>query len=431
MQLGVSSCNGIREIIFEGTDVPISVERPFSDYAINVSTLHINRPLEGDLFYKSQPYYDYSSINTIYIGKFVEWLDDNLFYQCRKYIENIIVEYSERPLYVGTGGYFFDYSRLDYYWKDFFYGMPLKNVSISRDIIMKYASSKSPGWDCAFSTNDLIENVSIGYIHNAEVPKSSNDDRYYGMGGIYENRAPAISFLFPRSQVKSLKLLDNYIYDVNISQFPVSLETITVDDDNPKYSILDGALYNKNYTKFIGYPASFLEFKDYNLSEIVDTLESCSFGVCTDERIVLPQSIKYIGDKVFTNCSQLSCLYLRGEIPPKLSTSAFAEEQYALVTLYVPVGSKTKYEMADVWKKFWDIQEFDATGVENITTNHTAFKITEDGILLLNAEGKIVTIHAVNGTVVSNINNYNGEKIVLNKGIYIVRVGNKTIKVKL
>ena len=49
----------------------------------------------------------------------------------------------------------------------------------------------------------------------------------------------------------------------------------------------------------------------------------------------------------------------------------------------------------------------------------------------MNAEGKNVTIYSTSGALVEKIDSYAGEEIVLDKGVYIVRVGNKTMKVKL
>ena len=64
--------------------------------------------------------------------------------------------------------------------------------------------------------------------------------------------------------------------------------------------------------------------------------------------------------------------------------------------------------------------EFDA----NIQT-------TNNGIILLNANNNWVRVYTINGILVEKIDKYTGEEIVLNKGVYIVSVGNKAIKIML
>ena len=64
--------------------------------------------------------------------------------------------------------------------------------------------------------------------------------------------------------------------------------------------------------------------------------------------------------------------------------------------------------------------EFDA----NIQT-------TNNGIILLNANNNWVRVYTINGILLKKIDNYTGEEITLNKGVYIVSVGNKAIKIML
>ena len=99
--------------------------------------------------------------------------------------------------------------------------------------------------------------------------------------------------------------------------------------------------------------------------------------------------------------------------------------------VYVPKGILATYQAADTWKDFWDIQEFDVTAIENIEDVTPAFEITSSGIQFTAAEGKAVTIFSTSGTLVEKIDCYDGEEITLDKGLYIVRVGDKTMKVRL
>ena len=58
-------------------------------------------------------------------------------------------------------------------------------------------------------------------------------------------------------------------------------------------------------------------------------------------------------------------------------------------------------------------------------------QITNNGIILLNAYNSAVRVYTVNGILVEKIDKYSGEEIILNEGVYIVCVGNTTMKIKL
>ena len=53
------------------------------------------------------------------------------------------------------------------------------------------------------------------------------------------------------------------------------------------------------------------------------------------------------------------------------------------------------------------------------------------GNTLSDADGKVVAIYSANGTRVANINNYAGNEIALDMGVYIIQVGNKTMKIRM
>ena len=76
------------------------------------------------------------------------------------------------------------------------------------------------------------------------------------------------------------------------------------------------------------------------------------------------------------------------------------------------------------------IGSFVATGISNVSAD-AAVKVNGNSITLFGANNSTVTIYSTSGALVEKIDCYDGEEIVLDKGVYIVRVGNKTMKVKL
>ncbi|MBE6268684.1 MAG: leucine-rich repeat domain-containing protein [Bacteroidales bacterium] len=155
------------------------------------------------------------------------------------------------------------------------------------------------------------------------------------------------------------------------------------------------------------------------------------FGNKTLKSVTIGNSVTSIGDYAFSACDSLASIRLLGETPPTVGSNSFTNKQYLNTIVYVPKGTLATYQAADTWKNFWDIQEFDVTAIENVEDVTPAFEITSSGIQFTAADGKAIAIYAPNGALVEKIDNYAGEEIALDKGVYIVRIGNKTMKVKL
>jgi hypothetical protein len=118
-------------------------------------------------------------------------------------------------------------------------------------------------------------------------------------------------------------------------------------------------------------------------------------------------------------------------IPPKVGDDNFTYAQYMNTTLYVPEGLLSRYQSAEVWENFVNIKEYDSTGMEDINMDNISIEVTSNGISLSDSEGKPIAIYSINGILVKKINKYTGEEITLDKGVYIVSVGNKAIKIML
>ncbi len=168
---------------------------------------------------------------------------------------------------------------------------------------------------------------------------------------------------------------------------------------------------------------------DYNISS------NCGYSPFYNKKtlksVIIGNSVTSIKINAFKNCDMITGIYLLGTAPPAVGNNNFTNSQYMNLTVYVPKGSLATYQSADVWKNFWDIQEFDATGIEGVNANDIAIEVTANGITLSDADGKTVEIYSANGTRVANIDSYVGEEITLDRGVYIVRVGSNTLKVKL
>ncbi len=219
---------------------------------------------------------------------------------------------------------------------------------------------------------------------------------------------------------------------INLENFTILNSVINIGDDAFGatawyYNQPDGVVYiGKTLYKYKGRMPddTSIEIKEGILNIGVSAFTDC-YGL---KNITIPNSVTSIGEYAFIGCYDLQNVYLLGEIPVAINDDTFRNYD---ATLYVPQGSLEAYKAADVWKKFKNIVEFDPTGIEDVTADAPAFEITAGGVQLTDADGKAIAIYAPNGALVEKIDNYVGEEIALDKGVYIVRVGNKTMKVKL
>ena len=169
-----------------------------------------------------------------------------------------------------------------------------------------------------------------------------------------------------------------------------SLYSISVDEKNP-YLCSDGsALYNKHKSDLVfvchtvrkmSIPSSVTEIGNYafskctNLSSItlpsgVTWLGRCAFDGCTNlSSITLPFNLKYIGGDAFRGCTGLTSIYAFMEKPCTIDETTFDSETKINATLYVPKGSLLDYWDDNQWKKFMNIEEFDATSIGSLNTN--------------------------------------------------------------
>ena len=71
---------------------------------------------------------------------------------------------------------------------------------------------------------------------------------------------------------------------------------------------------------------------------------------------IIPENVKSIGSKAFSDCSNLNCIVSYPTIPPTLGEGSFTQLQYASnIKVLVPEESLSAYTKADTWINFWNI----------------------------------------------------------------------------
>ena len=194
--------------------------------------------------------------------------------------------------------------------------------------------------------------------------------------------------------------------------------------------------------------------KSVTIGKGITELSSVTFEYCKSlESITIPSNIGRIGDwafygcsnlhsvecgdgvttieeKAFFDCSSLTRFTSMAIEPPTCKGQVFSGINQHECILYVPEESIEKYKVADQWKDFFNIE----SGIDDITAdgvNELDFSKSASGITLNNAADARVEVYGLDGRLCRAIPAYAGEEIALNRGVYIVRVNGKSLKIAI
>ncbi len=176
-----------------------------------------------------------------------------------------------------------------------------------------------------------------------------------------------------------------------------NLEHVTIDEENPYFTTIDGVVYNKEVTAIEGYPR---EKKDTHY-DIPDTVEAIpdSFNLKYVETFDFPKNLKKIGTQAFTNSFDTLKDIILPEGLELIESYAFASVD--IENLVIPAGVKVE----DYAFSFADIQ--------NITINCEMDNLVdvfiEGNIGYATVAPGLKTISSEDGVI------FNGDKTVLLK----------------
>ena len=121
--------------------------------------------------------------------------------------------------------------------------------------------------------------------------------------------------------------------------------------------------------------------------------------------ITIPNSVTSIGDRAFDDCTGLKEIYVKADTPPSAYSYTFSGVPTASATLYVPIGTKAAYQVADGWKKFGNIVEMEFTGIDEVVDE------------VKGENSKVKDVYDLSGRKVTNptkgIYIVNGKKVLL------------------
>ena len=166
----------------------------------------------------------------------------------------------------------------------------------------------------------------------------------------------------------------------------------TVTNNGTTYTVTsvgNEAFYDLDHLNSVQIPSTVNKISNYafydctwltsvNIPEGVTSINYCSFSMCsTLSSINIPSSVTWIAQGAFNYCYNLNNITCKAPEPPVCAAeSAFYTGTYTSATLNVPSNAVTKYQEADVWKKFSNITgkdyDFALNGIYyNITSTST------------------------------------------------------------
>lgn len=173
--------------------------------------------------------------------------------------------------------------------------------------------------------------------------------------------------------------------------------------------------------------------KRVNFSEGIEEIGAHAFSLCDKMRaVLLPSTIKRLGDKALTEASTVLCKALT---PP----SCEGKISNYNIRLYVPVGTKNLYAKAEGWKDQADEiieltdQEFETAEITEITESTDAVKITtEDSCAIIEAEGNTpinFEIYSTDGKLIIKGTAAPRAKVEIASGVHIIKTGKSIRKI--
>lgn len=194
--------------------------------------------------------------------------------------------------------------------------------------------------------------------------------------------------------------------------------------DSPRYTITgDGGV---DYYLITSYDSPFNnlpKLRELTIGENVDVLGPNERFITEVEMYVTPGSFK--------KCSSLEKVSVKNTIPP--TGAEFSNTAYSKATLIVPDNTESLYEVAEGWKEFMNIVAETSAGIDEINANkrNEYISVIGEGIIYIGDSVENVYVYGIDGRLILSTVVSPNQSIALSNGLYIIKIKNKSFKVKI
>lgn len=357
-----NSVTEIGQSAFRGCTALTTVKLPNSLTAIEYSAFSGCSALESIMIpnsvteIESSAFKGCSALESITIPCSVEFIRESAFDGCTV-LENVIFEDSEIALRKpGSGSYVTLFAdspiKFVYLGREFEYGLKLGG---------KKTLEKAVIGDKVTKIRELLFS-GCSSLTGIELPHSVTEIEF----SAFSDCSSLTNFVIPNSVVE----IESYAFSGCSG-----IETLIIEDgETPlelgcgySHSVWGGEAY---YGLFYGIPLKtlYLGRQIKNSHYINDSPWSGGYETLKDVTI----GENGIISNYWSRYTALENMWLLHSIPQEITSGTFNNKHYLNLNVYVPQGSLSAYQNADVWKDFWNLQEGAPTGIEsvkNITPN--------------------------------------------------------------
>lgn len=326
---------------------------------------------------------------------------------------------------------------------DAFYGCrSLKSVNIPNSVtsIGQYAFSS-----CTSLTTVTIPK-SVVFINRqafsscdnlAAINVDSNNNVFSSIDGVLYNKNASSLKCCPGG--KTSLTIPNSVTSIGAYAFDSCEKLSSVTIPNSVTSIGEGAfMWCKMLTSIILPPSvtsigksmfSYCEsLTAVTIPNLIISIGDEAFFGCTGlTAITIPNSMTSIGEAAFYGCPKLETIYMQCEVPIECKPN-FSDDNLKNTILYIPKGTLAAYEKTTPWRDFWNIVEMDFSGVDEVAADGGDAVRVENGRIVTEGDALTEVLDLQGRTV------YRGYDRVIDNlpaGLYVVRSGNNTVKIKL
>ena len=123
--------------------------------------------------------------------------------------------------------------------------------------------------------------------------------------------------------------------------------------------------------------------KNVYMGNSVTSIGFSAFGGCSKlTSITIPGSVTSIGDYAFADCSSLYNITSLIANPFEIDEYVFDSSVYTSATLFVPKGTKAKYESTSAWNMFQKIEEMEDTKKKGDVNGDGAVDVADIGTII-------------------------------------------------